>query len=246
MAIVLIYAQIDDPQVKSVKRQLEKKGVQTLLFERYRSSHSITYTFQDSIVGASIRIDKETYYLYNDDIIGVWYRPKPIIEAELPGNKADIEEQFCFHEWNNAAYGLWEFLSAKNWVNSLPASYRMGRKVAQLNLAQQCDLKVPYTIISNDYEDVVNFQKSGRIIYKTLSSFVLPYHGIFTTEVTKRDINPDEIAIAPGIFQSLIEKEYELRVIVVNKEIFVYKINSQIAELTKIDWRHDGVNEKLL
>ena len=42
---------------------------------------------------------------------------------------------------------------------------------------------------------------------------------------------------APGIFQELVPKDYEVRLTVVADQMFAAKILSQQNELTKIDWR---------
>jgi glutathione synthase/RimK-type ligase-like ATP-grasp enzyme len=50
---------------------------------------------------------------------------------------------------------------------------------------------------------------------------------------------------SPCCFQAYIEKEYELRIVVLFDKVFPCKIYSQNSELTKDDWRiHDDANVK--
>ncbi len=48
---------------------------------------------------------------------------------------------------------------------------------------------------------------------------------------------------APTQIQDYVEKEYELRVTVVGRKVFAVKIDSQLNEVTKVDWRpHTALN----
>jgi hypothetical protein len=64
---------------------------------------------------------------------------------------------------------------------------------------------------------------------------------IFTSEIDTNHLDTlhDSIKICPCIFQEKIEKAFELRITTVNEKLFATKIDSQISEDTRTDWRRN-------
>jgi hypothetical protein len=61
---------------------------------------------------------------------------------------------------------------------------------------------------------------------------------IYTTSVKEERLPDDEILkLTPGIFQGRIAKQYELRVTCFGSYCLAVKIDSQVHEKSKIDWR---------
>lgn len=113
-------------------------------------------------------------------------------------------------------------------------------------LAQKVGFLIPQTLISNDADSIIShFKNYNRLIYKQVGWAMFPNGDvIFTNEVSKNDIelNHEKISVAPGTFQELLDKEYELRITVVGDVIHSVKINSQQSEITSVDWRHDQLS----
>jgi glutathione synthase/RimK-type ligase-like ATP-grasp enzyme len=61
---------------------------------------------------------------------------------------------------------------------------------------------------------------------------------VYTNQVTAQDMaNIAELQYAPQIFQALIEKKRELRVILVGQHTFVGAIDASHTDQGRIDWR---------
>jgi len=116
------------------------------------------------------------------------------------------------------------------WVNPLRSR---SSKPAQLAAAWQSGLKVPATLISNDPTEILAFVRAapGAVVYKTFGALVP------TSLVTEDMLSDPELRWTPGIYQHYVEKEYELRVTVVGRRLFVVRINSQQTARGKVDWR---------
>jgi glutathione synthase/RimK-type ligase-like ATP-grasp enzyme len=123
----------------------------------------------------------------------------------------------------------------------------MSYKPVQLALATELGFAIPDTVVTNDADDVLElFKRNPRMIYKTLSSFLIPPDEmIFTNEVTQAQVldGAGAIGLAPGIFQELVEKKYELRVTIVNDSVFAVRIESQKFPENSIDWRRNQLAE---
>ncbi len=57
------------------------------------------------------------------------------------------------------------------------------------------------------------------------------------TTTLLKDHPLDSVRVAPTIFQPYIDKEAELRCVVIGEKIFSARINSQVNEDTRKDWR---------
>jgi len=118
----------------------------------------------------------------------------------------------------------------------------MASKVRQLDLAVSIGLMIPETVITNNPKLVLEmFSTHERIIYKALNGFVFPDQtGILTTEITREHVGHRSPAVerAPGIYQELIEKDYELRVTVVGDKIFPALVRTPKTGDASVDWRH--------
>lgn len=236
---VLICSQRGEVQVDEVKKKLDEAGFNAILFERYRKDQFITYHYNGKR-RAALRIEGQEYGLDSSTFPVVWYRPKPVLLSELPGENGSIEEKFCIQEWRSILRSLDAFLSESKWVNPIWHSQRASCKTYQLKLASELGLSIPETIITNDANQTIKLFDS-RVIYKTLSSFITASHAIYTNEITLDDVltRHAEISMAPGIFQKYIEKSHELRITIVGEKMFIARINSQLCEGTSIDWRRN-------
>jgi glutathione synthase/RimK-type ligase-like ATP-grasp enzyme len=130
------------------------------------------------------------------------------------------------------------------WVNPPDAITRAGRKPVQHQIAHDVGFTTPATIYTNDPEAIRSFivRRGGRIVYKT-------FHGVswcdgqtrwtpYTSLITEDSLVEDDLLrAAPGIYQEIVEKAYELRITIMGEWVFSAKIDSQNTETGRLDWR---------
>jgi hypothetical protein len=130
------------------------------------------------------------------------------------------------------------------WVNPADAAISAGYKMLQHGATAELGLRSPDTLYSNDPRQIRAFiqRHGGEIIYKPLRG--LPWQGeksiwmSFTSRLTEDQLVEDDLLrSAPGIYQQLIPKAFELRVTVMGHCILAAKISSQDTERGKLDWR---------
>jgi hypothetical protein len=130
------------------------------------------------------------------------------------------------------------------WVNPADAAINAGYKMLQHGAASALGLKAPDTLYSNDPQQIRAFirRHGGEIVYKPLRG--LSWQGeksiwmSFTSRLTEDQLTEDDLLrSAPGIYQQLIPKAFELRVTVMGHCVFAAKISSQDTEHGKLDWR---------
>lgn len=133
------------------------------------------------------------------------------ILASLPGAR------YVNHPWNNRAA---EF------------------KPSQLSTAQRCGFLVPDTVITNDPEEAREFVTShpGGVVYKPLWN--TPYrvgdqpHSVWVREVHGAEIT-DAVSVCPHMFQTKVDKVFDVRVTAVGDRLFGVRIESP-----DLDWRY--------
>ncbi|WP_028388748.1 hypothetical protein [Legionella fairfieldensis] len=242
---LLIPTEPDDLHAIIVKIALEEIGHQVRLYftadQPYKQTNSV---FIDDKFYNWKSSDKYNNYEENDYDIVWWRRAR---KPYLPEGKAHPEdykfiarENVLFYEslTSNIAPNAW-------WINDKEASYRANLKLLQLKLASQCGFIIPTTLCSNDPNEIQEFLKvheNEGVIYKPLcSNFWFEDEKIkisYTNKITLDDLPKNNLLqLVPGIYQPEIKKKYELRVVCFGNHIVAAKLNSQLHEDSKLDWR---------
>jgi glutathione synthase/RimK-type ligase-like ATP-grasp enzyme len=159
----------------------------------------------------------------------------------------DPYQAFSYKEWRSALYALPVFTPLAKWINPIRAQDQANSKPFQLMIAARHGFQVPPTLFTNNAYAVISASLlPNTIIYKPHNFFIFPPdHVIFTSETQKSDVRAavESVAIAPGIYQPLVEKSYELRITAIGEHIFAARVNSQEKESTRVDWRQGQYNE---
>jgi glutathione synthase/RimK-type ligase-like ATP-grasp enzyme len=129
------------------------------------------------------------------------------------------------------------------WVNPDPA-VRRNSKPLQHAAAVQVGLETPDTLYTNDPGEIRRFlrRQGGRIVYKPLftplwkvaDEYLSPYTNVVTEETLVEDAL---LRAAPGIFQALVPKAWELRITVMGHHVLGARVLSQETESGRLDWR---------
>ncbi len=244
--ILIITQNSGDPHVQAVHKELISLGEKSIIFKRYAEGHYISYLFDQTAARLAITIDEENEKLSSDEIKSIFWRPKPILQPETLGEAGTVNERFRMYEWRLALNALSDFCEQSKWVNSIISTKKIMSKPAQLRMALKNGLQIPTGVIGNSARDInAHLSEREKLIYKTLSSFMTFQSVIFTTTTDLNEINSQQesVFLAPGIYQEQIEKKYELRVIVVGKQVFTVKIDSQRLIETRVDWRKNQTKE---
>ncbi len=237
----LVIGQFPDPHIDAVCDQLNRLGSDTLVFDPFKRGHEIELSIGNDGPGGSIRGNGTSWPL--ESVAAVWWRWKPFSAAEWSGAFAKVAEEFASREWRAVLRSIPAFMPNARCVNPIAAHVQVAQKPWQMALASQLGFRLPGTQFTNRPQAVLKqFSSYGRVVYKTISSFLVPPNDfIFTNEIAERDVRGSFSSIrrAPGTFQQLVEKDHELRVTVVGNHVFPVRIDSQASAETSLDWRRD-------
>jgi glutathione synthase/RimK-type ligase-like ATP-grasp enzyme len=101
----------------------------------------------------------------------------------------------------------------------------------QLSVAVACGARVPASVVTNSPRVARPFASPGRTIAKSVSAGIgiAPYAGAVDEHLI--DLLPN----APTLLQELVEGAADLRVVVVDQEVFTWRRPRQTNE--SVDWR---------
>ncbi|PRX55259.1 grasp-with-spasm system ATP-grasp peptide maturase [Flagellimonas meridianipacifica] len=138
---------------------------------------------------------------------------------------------------------FFDLFKEKVWLSD-PRKIRLS-KLRVLQLAKTNGLLTPYSLVTTSKLELIRFKNQhGRVISKNLNEVQVftdlksKYHSSKTIEVDNDFIENISENFFPSFFQSLIEKEYELRVFFLDDEFYPMAIFSQLDKKTKIDFRN--------
>lgn len=168
------------------------------------------------------------------EVGAVWYRRlRPL------GLSDDLDATGRLFAWSEATEtvaGLWYSLDAW-WMNHPLADDAAQRKILQLRVAVDVGLAVPDTLVTNDPDAARAFVDRlgpGRVIrkaFRNISEAPRQTAVVGAEELARLDL----VRYAPVIFQGFVAAELDLRVTVVDGEVFAAQIRSDADH--QVDYR---------
>jgi glutathione synthase/RimK-type ligase-like ATP-grasp enzyme len=175
-------------------------------------------------IAGTLRLETETLPLAD---IGAAYvrlmddRILPELDGEPDGSPARRHAR-GFHD----ALLRWLEVAPARVVNRCDPQGSNGSKPYQAQLIMQYGLRVPETLITNDPEAVLAFQRQhGTLIYKSMSAVRSIVHALCEDDLARLDL----IRWCPVQFQALVPGN-DMRVHVVDREVYATEIVSDTLD----------------
>jgi glutathione synthase/RimK-type ligase-like ATP-grasp enzyme len=146
------------------------------------------------------------------------------------------------NQWRAVVRGLASL--GASWINPIDAGLAAESKVLQLATAKDVGFDVPETCVSSDVEYIRRFADAnrGRLIVKALDAPLIEeddgsrfvYTSRLNLEILKGREGPE---LVPMIFQEEITNKQDIRIVVIDEEVFAFKIAGNASD---VDWRRGG------
>lgn len=177
------------------------------------------------------------------NVDSVWFRRTKLPDLKIENN---AEKLYLLNDYDTLLQNMYHLIPTQKWLSFPPNVYRAENKLLQLQLASKLGFAIPSTVVTNSKDELVKFSKSHNdsLIIKPINHGRIKYEGeiknIFTNKIGKKHIeNIDDFTLTPSIIQPYIEKDLELRITVVNDNVFAAQVDSQNNDQTKTDWRKE-------
>ncbi|MGH3854500.1 MAG: ATP-grasp ribosomal peptide maturase [Pseudonocardiaceae bacterium] len=217
---------------------LEERGVPVFRFDMAEFPQALTMSARlDQHESGILRISNRDVGF--DEVGAVYWRRPSIYQLSAALNADDAA-------WatREARFGMGGVLAAMPvWLNHPACIARAEYKPVQFAAGRAAGLILPPTLVTNDVHAVRRFvDEVGPIVYKPLSGVyykrAAEYDFIYTQRVDVESLDVESISITACLFQQWIEKDYEVRLVVVDGRCFSARIDSS-SERGRLDWRAD-------
>jgi MvdC family ATP-grasp ribosomal peptide maturase len=241
-AVLLLTHSGDFYTVDLVSQALALRGARPIRFN--------TDLFPSSVQLSARAGDERTAHLFTEageristaEVHGVWAR-----KLWSPRMADDLDERYrlmCVRESAAALEGFLDALHDAHWVNHLQRERAAENKQRQLRLAAHAGLRVPRTLVTNDPAAARQFfaETDGQTVAKLLRPLTVSMDAdqpfVYTSRVREEDLaGAEALRHSPMVFQELIPKARELRVICVGSKAFSSALDASGTSHGQTDWR---------
>ncbi len=246
--VLLLTHEGDFYTVDLVTQALARRGARPVRFN--------TDLFPSSVKLSARAGDERAASLYTEagerisaaDVRAVWAR-----KLWSPRMAEDLDERYrsnCARESVAALDGFLDSLHEAHWVNDLQRERAAENKQLQLRLAASAGLRVPRTLVTNDPAAARRFfaETEGQTVVKLLRPLTISMGAaepfVYTNRIRDEDLDCAEtLRHSPMVFQELIPKARELRVIWVASEAFTGALDASGTSRGHTDWRRAAPEE---
>jgi ATP-grasp ribosomal peptide maturase len=178
----------------------------------------------------------------------VYYRRpgRVVIADDMPPEARRFAEAEARYGFGGVIAGLDCF-----WLNHPARIADAEYKPWQLQVARECGLAVPNSLITNDPTSVRAFvdDVGGRVVYKPLSGFGFSAAdgkpaALFTSPITVADSMDPRIERTAHLFQEWVPKQHDVRLTAVGQSFFAVIVDVQGSKAGIVDWRADYASHR--
>lgn len=202
----------------------------------------------NSINEITIDIPRRQLLIDGHEVKFIWFRKSP--RLLLSDNIVDELIGFFTREIHYFMYSLYIFVNSTGMkvLGSGSYEYIDINKIRALMMASSVGLDVPETILSTRSADIVAFKEEyGDLISKTIRNpeFIRSdqyKYSMYTKAVNFDKLGRTNVAL-PSIVQKNYLKKYELRIFIIDLDVFAAAVFSQDKDETQIDSRNYGKSQ---
>lgn len=235
----LIISSTIDYSTDLICYELESRKVRYLRLNRDRfSTYKILFSLESKSL--EIGINSKQYIINEKTLKSVYFRAPVFLRNS---KKYNLDEQLYRSQWSSFIRNLLLFENAK-WINSPMYTYRAENKLYQLDCAKQLGFDIPKTIVGNICPE--DIEDENEYIIKSLDTalFSIDEKEMFTysTVVNGKELKSSQLNNAPIIIQQFLKEKTDLRVTVIDDNIFGVSITKDGNKING-DWRIKSKDE---
>lgn len=256
---LLMVSTAGDPHVERVAQQVRAQGVEPLELDTGLWPTAATAGARvgaDQPLAARLRAADGTFDVTSAEVGAVWWR-RPGAYYGLTSDIPEQDREFVRGELDQTTGGFWAALARETrWVSHPDRIRAASNKLEQLERARGFGFSVPQTLVTMDPDELRAFweQAGGEVIFKVQSDTFLGALAVavkhpmrypeaelrqtLATRVTREMLaEADTVRTSPALFQRLVPKAAEYRVIVIGDHVVAARIDAGAVAPGVVDWR---------
>lgn len=180
-----------------------------------------------------------TIQLHPKTLKAIYFR-RAVYPQEAHTDKHSVHEQLSRSHRSAFMRSFMVFDSCK-WINHPAATYKAEHKAVQLAVAHRLGFNIPRTVITNNSDGILQAAKGDRTVaVKGLETVLVWQGGLetfgYTSLVDTEFAEHSHLSSAPLIAQESLENKLDLRVTVVDEQVFCASVTSK-GNPIRGDWR---------
>ena len=242
--IVLILSKSSDISTDHVEAWMEYFGTN---FVRINEDDKIINIHIKSISNnLTIELEYDDYCIDFSKVEKFWYRRGDFNFADdCKYEVLGALQDYLDFNWKTVKHFLHRRLMSKFHVNSI-FDESGNNKLNNLHLASELGIKIPETycgtsikrLTSLNFSEIISKTLNYPMTYRDKECFVSDPKTISVNELMKTD------RIVPSLFQSRVQKKFEVRVFFLFNKFYSLKIYSQNNNITALDYRKFAIGYK--
>jgi glutathione synthase/RimK-type ligase-like ATP-grasp enzyme len=242
MPSVLIIAPPNDPHACVVAKRLEALEAEAIILDSADFPSQWHLSLRTAI-GEPLRfvLGCDKLELDEERLVGVWWRRPRRYVASSDVQEAHLR-RFITSE-ARAAFEGWLHCLGDRVINPIAAENAASHKLLQLQCAVEVGLKIPRSLATNSPAYAREFFETNgpQTVYKSFTG--VNWQFIATQRLSADALGHMEaVAYAPVIFQEEIRKVADIRVNMLDGQVFAVLIRTRQKD-APIDWRVDPARE---
>ncbi len=252
--MIVIFASFDgDPTVVQLSKIVRHQGGEPVVVTPSTMAGRASFAIAPN-GSAQLQLDDRVIDLADVEAAWLWRGWQPHPDDFRYRDLATHPQRWSFfqREWATFHQGIALSLAYHGvfCVNPPHLEKAFREKACQLMLAAEAGLQIPSTLYTAHLPLARAFydRHDDTIIYKPFTPYLhthqvvpgepLRVQKLLTNRVHADDLIEQDGALpTPGVFQPYIEKQIELRVVIVGRRIFACAIHSQQSTRSRDDWR---------
>ena len=233
---VLILTSDLDFATDRICRELASSGEKFLRLNRERMSDA-AFALDPTTPTMTCRYQGEEWII-NDALKSIWWR-QGTFDRNIAGSGTTVEEQMTRTQWAAFMRSMMVFDHA-HWFNHPASTYRAETKAVQLLEAKRIGFSVPNTLFTNDPATDIEQRVGTKVALKSIDTLLLREGSDqlfgYTTLLEWSDVAVPDLHLVPATIQSALLGKLDLRVTVLDDEIWCVAIERSGASISG-DWR---------
>lgn len=235
----LIVSSTIDYSTDLICYELETRNVKYLRINRDRfSTYKITFDLDKKVL--KININSKQYIISDKSLKSIYFRAPVFLRYS---KQYSLEDQLYRSQWSSFIRNLILFENVK-WINAPMFTYRAENKLYQLDCAKQLGFVIPKTIVGNTCPEDIEDDKEYIVKSLDTALFSEGNKELFTysTVIKGEELKNSQLNIAPVIIQQYLKDKIDLRVTVIDNNIFGVSITKNGNKING-DWRVKSKDE---
>jgi MvdC family ATP-grasp ribosomal peptide maturase len=243
--ILLLTHSEDFFTINRVFDALLKLGVQPIRIDTdlFPVEVELAAEFGNNLSCANYQLNYGEHSIDTQNVRAVWLRR--LWQPRLSPQLSPQFHEACLRESSTALNNFWDSLRHARWIDPLAVIQAAENKLLQLRIAAEIGLQIPHTLVTNNPDRVREFYTAvgDQMIAKLLTPLSTGMQGskffLYTSQVKPDDLlATDSLRHSPMVFQELIPKLREFRVVCVGDHVFIGALDAAKYAGSTIDWRN--------